>query len=112
MRLFVVVEDGEIGAGKDDETAGLGRLGGNLHGRNGDKEPPSAGPTLTLPPLLRLCVNSSVGASGGKTVRSPLEHQCVRRLPRPTGLPARTFGQSEVVADATTSASPKAPSLT
>ena len=55
-----------------------------------------------------------------------LEHLCKRRSDRslsarasvrpppaaPIGLPARTFGQSEVVAGATTSARPKAPSLT
>ena len=41
-RFFDVVEAEQIGAGNDDETEGLGRLGGNLRSRNGVKEPNGA----------------------------------------------------------------------
>lgn len=41
-RFFDVVEAKQIGAGKDDETEGLGRLGGKMRSRNGIKEPPGA----------------------------------------------------------------------
>lgn len=36
------MEAEQIGAGNDDETEGLGRLGGNLRSRNGVKEPNGA----------------------------------------------------------------------
>lgn len=42
MRFFVAVEWRGVGAGKDDETEGLGRLGGNPGTRSGDKEPHGA----------------------------------------------------------------------
>ena len=58
------MENGEIGAGKDDETAGLGRLGGNLHGRNEDKEPPEASrPDTTYREAIPLSVCPTVGRS-------------------------------------------------
>ena len=63
------MEDGEIGAGKDDETAGLGRLGGNLHGRNGDKEPPGASRPDTIH---REAIPLSVCPTAGRNSRPML----------------------------------------
>lgn len=42
VRFFVVVERHGVGAGKDDETKGLGGLGVKPGTRSGDKEPHGA----------------------------------------------------------------------
>lgn len=72
---------------------------------------PSAGPTCPLQRRGRLPL--FVALSKRWSHRPvPLQPSSVQRLPRPTGLPARTFAVSGVVAIATTPAPSKAPSPT
>ena len=94
------------------EPSGLVNLdGSNLLRLHFIKEPHSAGPTC---PLHRcgLVVLFVTQYKRGKDQTTTLQPFPVPRLPRPTGLPARTFAVSGVVAHATTPDTAKAPSPT
>jgi len=52
-------------------------------------------------------IYSKVCASAGKTICGTHQPHPVQRLPRPTGLPAHYFSQSDVTAVAVTPASQK-----
>ena len=94
------------------EPFGLVNLtGSNLLRLHFIKEPHSAGPTCPLECRGRLPLFVALYKRWSHRT-APLQPSSVQRLPRPTGLPARTFAVSGVVAHATTPGPSKAPSPT